>query len=126
MEPNIRGNHTTIPLVIQLLRPLLVSSWAAHRLSFRLHFRPAMSVTELEDLTISTAFTVQEVQELRIGLISWYHSHRRKLPWRGDELPGYPQLPVSPYGVWVSEVMLQQTRVDTVIPYWCFTPSRVY
>jgi len=42
-------------------------------------------------------------------LLSWYRSQGRKLPWRdsGD-----------PYAVWVSEIMLQQTRVETVIPYF--------
>ncbi|GAB4232780.1 MAG: A/G-specific adenine glycosylase [Acidobacteriota bacterium] len=43
------------------------------------------------------------------ALLEWYRRNRRKLPWRdtGD-----------PYHVLVSEVMLQQTRVDTVIPYF--------
>jgi A/G-specific adenine glycosylase len=42
-------------------------------------------------------------------LLAWYRAHRRDLPWRrtGDI-----------YAVWVSEVMLQQTRVETVIPYY--------
>ncbi|MEE3716048.1 A/G-specific adenine glycosylase [Tumidithrix elongata RA019] len=42
-------------------------------------------------------------------LLHWYDQHRRQLPWRGDP---------DPYAVWVSEIMLQQTRVDTVIPYY--------
>ena len=42
-------------------------------------------------------------------LLNWYDKERRVLPWR--EHP-------SPYRTWVSEVMLQQTRVDTVIPYF--------
>lgn len=42
-------------------------------------------------------------------LIDWYVSERRDLPWRIDQ---------DPYKIWVSEVMLQQTRVDTVIPYF--------
>lgn len=36
------------------------------------------------------------------------------MPWRGDDTP----FPLSPYGVWISEVMLQQTRVETVVSYW--------
>lgn len=41
------------------------------------------------------------------------------LPWRGDTLEGYPVSPEpSAYGTWVSEIMLQQTRVETVIAYW--------
>lgn len=42
-------------------------------------------------------------------LIHWYEKNHRDLPWRQDR---------DPYKVWVSEVMLQQTRVDTVIPYF--------
>ena len=43
-------------------------------------------------------------------LLTWYNKHKRVLPWR---VPG-----LSPYAVWVSEIMLQQTRVETVIPYF--------
>lgn len=42
-------------------------------------------------------------------LLAWYHAHRRPLPWRETS---------DPYAIWVSEAMLQQTRVDTVIPYY--------
>jgi A/G-specific adenine glycosylase len=42
-------------------------------------------------------------------LLGWYEQHARRLPWRGHP---------DPYAVWVSEVMLQQTRVETVIPYF--------
>jgi len=43
-------------------------------------------------------------------LLNWYNKNKRTLPWR---VPG-----LSPYAVWVSEIMLQQTRVETVIPYY--------
>lgn len=43
------------------------------------------------------------------SLFAWYGSHARSLPWRGNP---------DPYAIWVSEVMLQQTRVETVIPYF--------
>ncbi|MBI1211995.1 MAG: A/G-specific adenine glycosylase [Alphaproteobacteria bacterium] len=46
-------------------------------------------------------------------LLAWYDRHRRKLPWRA--LPG--QTP-DPYRVWLSEVMLQQTTVAAVGPYY--------
>jgi A/G-specific adenine glycosylase len=42
-------------------------------------------------------------------LLKWYHKERRDLPWRRSR---------DPYHIWVSEIMLQQTRVDTVIPYF--------
>ncbi len=42
-------------------------------------------------------------------LLAWYDAHRRSLPWRLDP---------APYRVWVSEIMLQQTRVEAVKPYF--------
>ena len=42
-------------------------------------------------------------------LLAWFADHARDLPWRRDR---------NPYRIWVSEVMLQQTQVDTVIPYY--------
>ncbi len=42
-------------------------------------------------------------------LLGWYLANRRSLPWRDSR---------DPYAIWVSEAMLQQTRVDTVIPYY--------
>ena len=42
-------------------------------------------------------------------LVNWYHQHARILPWRSDP---------TPYKVWVSEIMLQQTRVEAVKPYF--------
>ena len=42
-------------------------------------------------------------------LLHWYRTHRRDLPWRRTS---------DPYSIWVSEVMLQQTQVSTVIPYY--------
>ncbi|CEG36348.1 a g-specific adenine glycosylase [Plasmopara halstedii] len=107
-------------------------------------------------------FLPQELLVIRTELLTWYDTHRRKLPWRGD-LPPYLTTAthtslkkeeqatlvqkkidaflkkevthvsmgkedvtdsrielkrVSPYETWVSEVMLQQTRVDTVVQYF--------
>ncbi len=42
-------------------------------------------------------------------LLKWYRINRREMPWRDTS---------DPYAIWVSEVMLQQTRVDTVVPYF--------
>lgn len=52
------------------------------------------------------SFPIKEFQD---DLINWYLAEKRDLPWRKDQ---------DPYKVWVSEIMLQQTRVDTVIPYF--------
>ncbi|ACI51792.1 A/G-specific adenine glycosylase [Gluconacetobacter diazotrophicus PA1 5] len=46
-------------------------------------------------------------------LLHWYDRHRRTLPWRA--LPGHS---ADPYHVWLSEIMLQQTTVTAVIPYY--------
>ena len=49
-------------------------------------------------------------------LLSWYDRHRRDLPWRADAASG--RAAPAPYHVLVSEAMLQQTQVATVIPYY--------
>jgi A/G-specific adenine glycosylase len=46
-------------------------------------------------------------------LLAWYDRHRRILPWRAPRGE-----PVDPYRVWLSEIMLQQTNVKTVVPYY--------
>jgi A/G-specific adenine glycosylase len=46
---------------------------------------------------------------LSTALLAWYQQYARELPWRG-----HPE----PYAVWISEIMLQQTRVETVVPYF--------
>ena len=46
---------------------------------------------------------------MKDGLIDWYDLNKKKMPWR---------INTEPYRVWVSEVMLQQTQVSTVIPYY--------
>lgn len=56
---------------------------------------------------------VPELNTLRNELLAWYDSNRRSLPWREGSAA-----PADPYRVWLSEAMLQQTRVDTVIPYY--------
>ncbi len=43
-------------------------------------------------------------------LLKWFHKHKRVLPWRAT--------PRDPYRVWIAEIMLQQTQVATVIPYF--------
>ncbi len=47
--------------------------------------------------------------ELQQKVLDWYRARRRDLPWRRS---------ADPYRIWISEVMLQQTQVDTVIPYY--------
>jgi A/G-specific adenine glycosylase len=49
------------------------------------------------------------VRRARRALLDWYRANRRDLPWRRSR---------DPYAVWISETMLQQTRVETVVPYY--------
>ena len=51
----------------------------------------------------------ENLDALRGPLLAWYDVHRRVLPWREEP---------SPYRTWVSEIMLQQTRVAAVLPYF--------
>ena len=53
-------------------------------------------------------------------LLDWYDVHARTLPWRSP--PGTP--PPDPYRVWLSEIMLQQTTVAAVIPYFAKFTAR--
>src|SRR5512138_3910370 len=49
---------------------------------------------------------------LRRRLLAWWDAGHRELPWR------FPQHAADPYRVWLAEVMLQQTQVRTVLPYY--------
>jgi A/G-specific adenine glycosylase len=49
------------------------------------------------------------LSEIRRRLLAWYRKHKRDLPWRRTE---------DPYRIWISEIMLQQTRVAAVLPYY--------
>jgi A/G-specific adenine glycosylase len=61
------------------------------------------------DLQAAEKGSSTSLMQIASPLLTWYHQHARTLPWRGDP---------APYRVWVSEIMLQQTRVETVIPYF--------
>src|SRR5947208_2690756 len=49
------------------------------------------------------------IQNAVRALLSWFRLNARELPWRKTN---------DPYAIWISEIMLQQTQVKTVIPYW--------
>lgn len=55
------------------------------------------------------SFVQQDLQDLGGQILAWYTRHQRDFPWRKTR---------DPYHVWISEVMLQQTQVETVIPYY--------
>ena len=52
---------------------------------------------------------IETLDEIAAPLLRWFHSEKRALPWREEP---------TPYRVWVSEIMLQQTRVEAVKPYF--------
>ena len=56
-----------------------------------------------------TLWEEEKILSFRQKLLAWYDENKRDLPWRRSK---------NPYHIWVSEIMLQQTRVDTVIPYY--------
>jgi A/G-specific adenine glycosylase len=53
---------------------------------------------------------MSSTKQIAKPLLAWFGRHKRDLPWRKE--------PRNPYETWVSEVMLQQTRVDVVLPYY--------
>ena len=54
-------------------------------------------------------FPASEVRRVRRALLAWFRRNARDLPWRATR---------DPYRVWLCEVMLQQTRVETALPYY--------
>ena len=50
-----------------------------------------------------------EIKDITVPLLKWFDANKRSLPWREEP---------TPYRVWVSEIMLQQTRVEAVKPYF--------
>ena len=53
--------------------------------------------------------TGRALHAFRRALLAWFRQFQRDLPWRHTN---------NPYRIWISEIMLQQTRVATVIPYY--------
>ena len=51
----------------------------------------------------------ERIEKALPAVIIWYSLNRRSLPWRDDP---------TPYHIWISEIMLQQTRIEAVIPYY--------
>lgn len=60
-------------------------------------------------IDLPPGWTGRTLAAVRAKLLAWFDRHRRALPWRADR---------DPYRIWVSEVMLQQTTVAAVVPYF--------
>src|SRR5712671_6280645 len=78
----------------------------------------AKSLRRKRDVATKKTRSVVQASTLRAStLLAWYDRHRRALPWRA--LPGaLAGVTPDPYRVWLSEIMLQQTTVKTVAPYF--------
>jgi A/G-specific adenine glycosylase len=61
------------------------------------------------DIDKHLSISEEKRHTIQTQLLAWYGQNKRDLPWRKNK---------DPYRIWVSEIMLQQTRVDTVIPYF--------
>ena len=60
-------------------------------------------------------------QDIQNSLLEWFRANGRSwIPWKLKKDGSIPQLGehISPYGIWIAEVMLQQTQLKVVIPYW--------
>ena len=60
-------------------------------------------------MAVKVGVSEAKARRIRQRLIRWYENHKRQMPWRDID---------DPYRIWLSEVMLQQTQVKTVIPYF--------
>ena len=58
---------------------------------------------------------ISDIKLIRQKLLNWFHANKRKLPWRTIASRTDIEDDIKGYSVWVSEIMLQQTQVTTVI-----------
>ena len=78
-----------------------------HCPAFANHYNAAVPVNKTKPDTAADA--AARTRKIRRSLLAWFADNARDMPWRRTR---------DPYAIWVSEVMLQQTQVDTVIPYY--------
>ncbi len=79
-----------------------------------LDYTPSQSVTNIDEFVLKFCnlwydLTMITQENFTTPLLKWYLQYQRDLPWRKTK---------DPYSIWVSEIMLQQTRVEAVIPYY--------
>ena len=68
---------------------------------------PCENTPRLKSMTIH--LKPRSLRTFQTRLLAWFRTHRRELPWRASR---------DPYRVWIAEIMLQQTRIAAVIPYY--------
>mgnify|MGYP001795669653 CR=1 FL=1 len=81
--------------------------------SFSSSSSPPSTASPLSEALVE-AVTPEVEHAFRHRLPAWFDGARRDMPWREVDANGNRD----PYRVWISEIMLQQTRVDTAIPYF--------
>jgi A/G-specific adenine glycosylase len=62
-----------------------------------------------DEASAADGVPAEDVRQMRAALLAWYAAHKRDLPWRATR---------DPYCIWVSEIMLQQTRVAAVLEHY--------
>lgn len=77
--------------------------------SFPVEMWLAASRTTTAPSRVNSAVSPKELVHIRRALLRWYNKHRRDLPWRETR---------DPYRIWLSEIMLQQTRVAAVLDHY--------
>jgi A/G-specific adenine glycosylase len=85
-----------------------VSARRHHAIAYN-DFRTALILRRISQFMSGEFPNPRTVAAIRRNLLSWYAVHRRDLPWRR------PPWQLDPYAIWVSEIMLQQTRVAAVV-----------
>jgi A/G-specific adenine glycosylase len=75
----------------------------------KLNTRHTSSNRSSANENLSSLVAEQKIRSLVACLLDWFSKNARDLPWRRTR---------DPYAIWVSEIMLQQTQVKTVLPYW--------
>src|SRR5580658_1499517 len=79
------------------------------RSNIRVEARLAAARSTSVPARVTSAFSGKALDHFRQALLRWYDQHRRDLPWRATR---------DPYRIWLSEIMLQQTRVAAVLAAW--------
>src|SRR5689334_11371597 len=71
--------------------------------------RKRVEIQKNRQETTAPIYDMISLMDLQKNLLEWFRQNQRPLPWRRN---------YRPYEVWVSEIMLQQTQMDTVLPYF--------
>ena len=105
---NWRGDHATYRS--RYAGPNHYPTCSGDHFTFQLGtWDPSATGRHYNDIAMVFPLSAREILDLRRNLLRWYDAHHRDLPWRRER---------DPYRVWISEIMLQQTRVAAVLDYY--------